>query len=312
MNDTVGDFSLHSVIKQNLDALSVSLEREAELRLCEWASVAEAAADCYCSWLDDGLDTTEAIAALASALNDAHPTFGLGETACLSFPRAYERASFCRILLELLSQRDHPLTEADFLPSEALLPAVAYVKNPYADEAYDVFAEQIPELTVRYVSSFDEGVRLLLTGEIGYCLLPFEESGGLRLSTVERLLHRHDLRISRVTPVFGPDGAAELRYALVSQSASPVTHSAEDDRYLELRLPLSGECTLSDICVVCELLSLSLYRVQTVSFGEGEERDSYLSAVLFGTGADFTVVLLYLAIFCHDATVVGLYRNLES
>ena len=307
-----GAFCLHSVIKENLDALAVSSAREAELRLCEWALVAEDAADCFFGWLRDGLTADEALAALSTALSEQELPFGVHKDGVYTFARAYERSCFCRILLGLLAERGRPLGEGDFLPAEAVSPVVAYVRNPFADEAYDVFADEIFDLCVRYVSSFDEGVKLLLSGEVGYCLLPFEESGGLRLSTVERLLHRYDLRISRVTPVFGPDGTADMRYALVCQSATVTPYAREDDRYLELRLPLTGDNTLSDISVCAELFGLSLYRVQTVSFGEGEDRDFYLSAVLSGVGADFTAVLLYLAIFCREATVVGLYRNLES
>lgn len=307
-----GAFSMHSVVKQNLDALSASCTREAELRLCEWASVAESAADCYADWLCDGLAPMEALAAIASAMDEQMPPFGYGANSHLSFARAYEQVSFCRMLTDLLKERGMALSETDFLPSEAASPVVAYVKNAYADEAYDVFAAEMPDLAVRYVSSFEEGIRQLLSGEVGYCLLPFEESGGLRLSTVERLLHRYDLRIGRVTPVFGPDGTADLRYALVCQNASSAPYSPEDDRYLELRLPLSGASALSELSVVAEVFSLSVYRLQTVSFGEGEERDSYLSAVLSGQGVDFCAVLLYLSIFCREATVVGLYRNLES
>ncbi len=312
MKSTSGAFSLHSVIKQNLDALSASCHREAELRLCEWASLAESVADCYADWLSDGLTPMEALAAISSAMDEEQPPFGYGTDSRFAFVRAYEQVSFCQMLADLLTRRGMALLEADFLPSEATSPAVAYVKNPYADEAYDVFAAEMPDLAVRYVSSFDEGVRQLLSGDVGYCLLPLEESGGLRLSTVERLLYRYDLRIGRVTPVFGPDGTADLRYALVCQTASAGPYSAEDDRYLELRLPLSGERALSELSVVAEVFSLSVYRLQTVSFGEGEDRDSYLSAVLCGQGRDFCAVLLYLSIFCREATVVGLYRNLES
>jgi hypothetical protein len=215
-------------------------------------------------------------------------------------------------LAEQLANRGRTLREEDFLLREDVLPVVAYVKNPYADEAYDVFAAEMPDLAMRYVSSFDEGVRQLLAGEVGYCLLPFEESGGIRLSTVERLVHRHDLRIARVTPVFGPDATADLRYALLCQSVCTMPCVAEDDRYLELRLPFGAEASLSDLSVQTECLGLSLYRVQTVSFGIGEDRDPYLSAVLCGQGADFSVLLLYLSMFCPEATVVGLYRNLES
>ena len=312
MRDMDSAFFVHSVIKENLDDLSVSLAREAQLRLCEWASVAETAADAFASWMADGLNTVEAIAELSSVIGEGDLPFGSSAGTAPAFARAYERVHLCRTLVDFLAARGCVLTEDDFLPPDAPSPVVAYMRNPYADEAYDVFAEEIADLTLRYVSSFDEGVRLLLAGEVGYCLLPLEESGGLRLSTVERLLHRYDLRIGRVTPVFGPDGTADLRYALVCRSASAAPYSTEDDRYLELRLPLSEESVLSDICVLSEAFGLSLYRMQTVSFGEGEGKDSYLCAVLCGTGANFAAVLLYLSVFCRRATVVGLYCNLES
>ena len=303
-------FSVNPVIEENLRSLALSLKRESDLRLCEWASLAEGMADAICRLLDDGFLPSEAVMAFIASLPD--DPFLPDDTQVSSVFAASERASLCCILTDILKERGHALCEGDFLPREDAMPVVAYVKNPYADEAYSVFAEEMPDLTVRYASSFDEVVRQLVSGEVGYCLLPLEESGGLRLSTVERLMHAHDLRIARVTPVFGPDGTADLRYALVCQSVSATPYQAEDDRYLELRLPLGADAVLTDLFIPAHLLSFSVYRVQTVSFGTGEDRDPYLSAVLCGQGADFTALLLYLAMFCREAVVVGLYRNLES
>lgn len=294
------------VVRGNLDRLSSELARDEELRLCELASVAESAVESYREYLADGLSAPEAIAALSLALSEE-----LDPDAAFSLRTLSDRSALTSLLCELLAERDLPLRESDFLPSELHPPVIAYVKNALADEAFDVFSSELPDARVRYATTFSEAVERLTSGEVGYCLFPLEESGGVRLSTVERLVLLHDLHVCRVTPVFGPDGTAQLKYALISSSVEIAPYSKEDDRYLELRLSTES-LPLCELSTLAQLLGFPIYRVNTLSFAKGDGEETYLSLVFKAQGEDFTPLLLYLALFGGEYTVVGLYQNLEN
>lgn len=223
-----------------------------------------------------------------------------------------ERAIFIDLLLEKLRESGVRLREEDFLLAGEAAPLFAYVKNTLADEAYDVITENVTDAKVRYVPSFSEGVKLLLNGDVGFCLLPIEEKGALRLPTVENLLFSEQLKIRRIVPVFGMDGSADLKYALVSRSAYIEPYQKEDDRYLELHIPHKTEqFSLSSFLFATGLHGMTLYRIHTVSIDRGGEREDYLSIVLKSQGESFVPMLSYLTLFCDRYSVVGIYKNLE-
>ena len=186
-----------------------------------------------------------------------------------------------------------------------------YVKNVFADEAFDVFSQDFGDARVRYSRDFSECVKLLLSGEVSFCLLPFEERGGIRLPTVEELIFRNDLKVCSVTPVFGPDGMQDLKYALVSDRFASFDYSPGDDRYIEIRIPDTASVSLSDILSSAGMLGHSTYRVNTLSLsGEGSLKQ-FFSIVLRADGRSFTSLLTYLTLFTTDYLIVGIYKNLE-
>ena len=223
-----------------------------------------------------------------------------------------DKALLVYLLFEKMRQKDIAVREEDFLTLGDDIPVFAYVKNTLADEAYDVITENIPDARVRYVSSFSEGARMLIGGEVGYCLFPIEEKGGLRLPTIENLLFTQNLKIRRIVPVFGFDGLADLNYALVSKSIYIEPYQREDDRYLEIHIPAQNELfSLSAFLFALTLYRMQLYRIHTVSVDRGGEREDYLSLVLKTQGESFIPVLSYLTLFCEHYTIVGIYKNLE-
>ena len=223
-----------------------------------------------------------------------------------------EKAIFVSILLEKLKDKNTPLTEEDFLSTADETASFAYVKNTLADEAYDVITENISYAFVRYATSFSECVRLLLGGEVGFCLLPIEEKGGLRLPTVENLLFTENLKIRRIVPVFGFDGLADLKYALISKTAYIEPYQKEDDRYLEIHIPTKTEKSiLSPLLFALDVYAMSLYRIHTVSIERRGESEECFSIVVKSQGESFIPLLTYLTLFYEDHTVVGIYKNLE-
>ncbi len=309
------------VARKNLAALSERLSRGAEERISELSALVKEAVHDLLADGEGQLSVYDMITAFA----DAFRTDG-GEntvhTQCASFNRArvgrflralgsYDRAVLADLLTEELCRVGTSVREEDFLLCAEHKPWVAYVRNSLSDEAYEVFSEELTDPHVRYVASFREAVTLLKNGEVGYCLLPLEEKG-MRLPTVEQLLYHNDLRIASVTPVFGFDGDADLTYALVSLTVRPAAYVAEDDRYLEIRVPKEAISSLGELLLSAGTFGDSVYRINTMTFDGAGGKQVFYDVVFRNTGASFTSLLAFFTLFVPEFTPVGLYKNLES
>ena len=233
------------------------------------------------------------------------------EGARASFEEAYDRAVFSALLLEKLGERGIFPTESDFLSTREAPETFTYVKNAYADEAYEVFSSEFSDPRVKYSRTFAEAVKSVLDGEVGYCLLPLAEKGGVRLSSVTELLAGNDLKIASVTPVFGFSGDAELWYALVARGFRVPKVAAEDDRYLEIRCSEEDGDTLAALLCASRVFCASLYRVHTVTRRPAEENGFYYTVVFRTEGKSFVGLLTYLTLYTETYVPVGLYKNLE-
>ncbi len=222
-----------------------------------------------------------------------------------------DRAMFCRFFTETARQRGVRLDEISFLPESAHDARFVYVRNAFADEAFDVLSDDFTDPRVTYAQSFRDCVAQVMSGEAGYCLLPLEERAGVRLSAVTELIYRNDLRICAVTPVFGFDGLADMKYAAVSRTYRLPKIDDGDDRYVELRLGAEAKGTLSELLCTAQSYGMSVYRVNTLTFNTEGEDKTYFSVVLRDGGGDMCPMLTYLALFVPDHVVVGVYKNLE-
>ena len=302
------------VTKENLAALQKKERLLSDARIAELSFLADRAADRYAELLRDGMELYEILALTAeeSPLCDCTQTpRDAREETRLSFRTAYDRAVFTDLWIEKLAERKIYPAEADFLPTQEPPETFTYVRNAYADEAYDVFSAEFSDPRVRYSQTFAEAVKGVLGGEYGYCLLPLAEKGGVRLSSVTDLLGRNDLKIASVTPVFGFSGDAELWYALVSRTFRVPKVRAEDDRYLEIRCSEEEGDTLAALLTAAEVFDTTLYRVHTVTRREGEENGVFYTAVFRTEGKSFAGFLAYLTMYTRTYVPVGIYRNLE-
>jgi hypothetical protein len=224
---------------------------------------------------------------------------------------AFDKIVFSELLSEELRKMDKRLTESDFLSEGKNSGVIAYVKNPLADEAYDVFSQEIENPRLKYCQSLAESVRCVSSSDTEFALLPLEERGGARLASVMELLFKEDMRIASVTPVFGFEGNADMKYALVSKYYSLPTVEAGDDRYLEIRMRADASIPLSELFIATDKLNINIYRINTISFETDEGQVPYYSIVFRDDRGDFSGLLLYLTIFAGAYTTVGLYKNLE-
>ncbi len=320
MFDSDFNMEIPSVILDNLKENDREFYQSVALKVSELSSLADEISSSIGYFFNLDITPVDALIALRDVLNDASLWENRSDNSV--YPEAVwhsvrnikenEKAIFVLLLLEKLREKNIRLSEEDFFLAGEDAPIFAYVKNTLADEAYDVITENTPEARVKYVSSFSEGARLLLSDEVGYCLFPIEEKGGLRLPTVENLLFTENLKIRRIVPVFGFDGSADLKYALVSKTAYVEPYQKEDDRYLEIHIPIGEEnFSLSSFLFALKLYGMQLYRIHTVSIEKIGEREDQLSLVLKSQGESFAHMLSYLTLFCDRHTIVGIYKNLE-
>ena len=292
----------------NLKSLSSELAVLSLRRCCEISEMCDIAAYLSKDYFADGLGIYE----ILSIISDYLPLVGINEPDGAFDPSMIsDRTTFSKLFLERIRGLGITLTEESFLPVEKQSETFVYVKNHLSDEAYDVFSQEFSDPRVRYVSSMKDAVKAVNDGDATYCLLPFEERGGARLTTVTELILGNDLKIDSVTPVFGQDGCADMKYALASKTFSIPKIQEDDDRYLEICLDVSGDVTLGDILNAASSLCIEPYRVNTVVFYTEDGQKTNYSIVFKGEGKDFSDLLIYLTLFCGEYVPIGIYKNLE-
>ncbi|MBO5906865.1 MAG: hypothetical protein J6Q85_01755 [Clostridia bacterium] len=222
-----------------------------------------------------------------------------------------DKVVFCELIHEIFNEKVKRVTEADFLKRDNPDNTFVYVKNPFADEAYDVFSQDYENSRVRYAHSFKEASRMISEGAVSFGLVPLEEKGGVRIHSVAQLIFEGDYKIISVTPVFGFDGSADMKYALISKNFVELSGAEGDDRYLEIRIPKDTETPLCEILFASEYFGHGIYRIGTISFDTESGPREFYSVVFRDGGEGFATLLSYLTLFCASYTAVGIYKNLE-
>ena len=124
------------------------------------------------------------------------------------------------------------------------------------------------------------------------------------------MISSFDLKIVAVTPVFGFEGNADVKYALLSRGFFVPERLPDDDLYLEIVLYQDSDVGISELLSVAESLGIGVYRINTVLY-ESDGTQPAFSVVLRDDGADFTPLLVFLTLFSSSYSSVGFYKNLE-
>ena len=307
------EFSPNGINLDNLLRLASDGARVSERRVCEISELVDSAVRFARDLSGNGAGAYEILTLLRDGFS-AISTGGEGELALgIAYPlhlRASDRAEVSRLLTERLSRAGIPVSLSELFAEEIGEPSFTYVKNALADEAYDVFTQDISSSRVVYSDSFKSAAEAVASGELTYCLLPLEERGGSRIGPVAELIYRKDLKINSVTPVFGFEGSADMKYALLSSSFAVPRVYPDDDVYLEIRL--SGESgELTELLTAAGYLGISPYKICTEFYDTEGETERLYSVVFRKTGGDFGDIAVYLTLFCDSAVAVGMYKNLE-
>ena len=311
-----GVFNIDPVSIQNLKELTSESCALYEERICEIAYIADVIASASAPLLDDGLSIADAFALISESKADL-----IGEANCPEISSVFSTESFLRslddmdkaTLAELIAEKlagiGYEVSERDFLPTDESAETFTYVKSVLADEAFDVFSQNFSDPRVAYAGSFKEACFAVADGKVGYCIMPLEEKGGSRIPGIYSLMLGLDLKINEVTPVFGPEGTSDMKYALLSRGFSIPEREEDTDRYLEIRFDKSAE--LGELFSAARKFCLSVYRIHTMYSGDSESPEEFYSVVFKDGGGGFSALLTYLAIFFDGYTSVGIYKNLE-
>ena len=317
--DTEYGYIANEVTLGNLDALSLKSCKIDELRILEIADIAASAATLSSELMDSGFSIYDALSYISDGLSFGSypvadtpiPEIALHLGAAVGKMQGLDRARFSGMLVSELARLGHPVNELDYLPTGEAEETFTYVKNRFSDEAYDVLSADYVDPRVRYSDSFKDCAHALEDGTVSYFLVPLEEKGGARLPGIAELIYRHDFKINAVTPVFGFEGDADLKYALISKHFRVDAREEGDDRYLELRVGASSDSQLAELLGAAAYFGMSVYRVNTVTIPNEGESTAFFSIVLReGTGG-LVSLLTYIALFASDFVPVGVYKNLE-
>jgi len=309
-------FKFEKKAEENLGELSIAGAELEERRICELSELAAEAAMSVKELYTDGMGILEILSLLSEELfipeGEIH-TGAMEESISvlrhyLTSLGALDKAIFAELLIKRLAEYGITVGERDFLSAQSIRESFVYVKNAYADEAYDVFSQAFSDPRVWYCKDFKEGLSKVSSEEVGYCLLPLEDHGA-RIQSVQELIFKGDFKISSVTPVFGFDGNADMKYCLVSKNYYYPEFSDEDDRYFEIRI--SKDSSLTGLLLAAESYGHGVYRVNSVNIGTDEGEKSYYSIILTDGRMGFLPLLVYILLFTDECTPIGIYKNIE-
>ena len=308
-------FTPKSITLDNLTKLAGNGAQLVERRVCEISELVDSAVEFSLELHSSGMGIYEILSLIAEGLNDVGKDgapAGLALSgAHSSFISAFDRAELADLLVKRLRLAGISVDARDMLPAVIGDEHIAYVRNALADEAYDVLTQDFSDPRVSYFNSFKEAADAVASGDATYCLLPLEERGGTRLALVSELIFRRELRICGITPVFGYDGNADMKYALLSKGYTVPELSADDDGYLEIRIRADEDGNLGEIISVASDFEISVYRINTLTFDTDGENDSFHDVVFRSSAGDFTSLLVYLTLFSSEFIPIGMYKNLE-
>lgn len=235
------------------------------------------------------------------------PSHGVGrETA--SAPSASDRVAYIRAYLAQCEASGQPLCLRDLLPVEQPTDArIAYVHNPYTDEAYEIFAAVLPNPTVRYADSFREACDRVVTDEADFCILPYRNSSD-RLSSFSALAAHFSLSVCLLCRVFHADGLDVTHFALYSRHPLPLPQEGE------LHLRTSFFCAdteaLAAHITAAGLMGILLEEVTTAPYTD--DRTGAMTVTLTAQPPHQMIIpwLAYLTAFADGCTCHGLYKEI--
>lgn len=312
-----GVFDISNVSISNLNAIAKDESKEFEMRLCELSFFAENTAMQIKNLISEGMSVTDALALLSSEITFSEGDIDSGVIdesersvrAFLGMIALQDRANFAVLLRQKLSNIGVDVSERDFLTEIITDETFVYVKSALADEAFDVFSQEYDDPRIVYAENFKKACFDVADKRTGYCILPFEERSSVRIPSIAKLVSDLDLKIVAITPVFGFEGNADMKYALISRSFKIPERDELTDRYFEITVPKSA-LSLHELLCASEIFGDSVYKIETSLVGDDVE-NSFYTIIFKDGGESFVDLLVYLSLFAEEYVPTGIYKNIE-
>lgn len=278
------------------DIEELGLITENELLISQYRDIANELLSAYRSELDENNK-------MLTAFNESEET-ELRIRLCSEICRSRERNGF-------------PLTFENFFPPHTSSPSendrIAYLKNPYSDEAYRTFASVLNSASLTYAQDFTGVCEEVYYGRARYCILPTEASSEGTLSGFRKLSQKYDLNPVLSCFVSARDGSQTTRFSLLSKGIERVRLKAVDGakEFFVFRLNApNGTALLNSIkCIHACGLRLSKVDSEAVAWDEGRYS---LELTAMCTGGDLPALLCYLSLEVPEYIPIGIYTQLQS
>lgn len=311
-------FELNKTAISNLEGILRDMGKLHEQAVCEISFAAEALAADAISLIDNGMTVNELVSFLSEEIRfpSVLPREGVPRLTddnlrgFLFQSSNLNRVIFASLFNKRLAELGINVSEGDYLPSSESEETFTFVKNLLSDEAFDVFSQEFSDPRIVYADSFKEACQRVSDGRVGYCILPFEEKGGARINSICELIASNDLKIVAITPVFGLEGNADMKYALVGRGFVIPECDEVTDRYLEIDIVRNSSVTMGEVISAAEYLGISVYSIDT-SVRDAAESDFTYTVIFKDSNRTFTDFLTYLNLFAGNYSPVGIYKNIE-
>ena len=311
-------FTASDVVYANLDSVLREQGRLHEAAICEIGSEAADIASAVSDAIESGMSLNEVMSLLSEEISfpmaepsPDTPDLTLDDVrSFIKQQNGVNKVVFASRLASELVELGVSVSESEYLDTEQQPQTFIYVKNSLSDEAFDVFSQEFSDPRILYAQSFREACLAVVDRRAGYCILPFEEKGGARIPGISALVSSLDLKIIAITPVFGFEGTADMKYALVGRSFIIPDSDDATDRYFELTVSCNSGVSLGELIGAAEYLSLSVFRVYT-GVPDDPDADSWFTLIFKDGGTSFAPFLTYLSLFVGEYEPMGIYKNIE-
>ena len=218
-------------------------------------------------------------------------------------PREEDAADFHMALFRHLEAAGLCIDAADLLPKEKqAVPGerIAYLKNRFTEQAYEMFAPRLSSPTVSYCAAFAESARTVGEGGADLCILPWRDADGVALHTFFRLVEQYDLSIRALCRV-PDDGDGFMEYVLAGEG---IAIPQKEDLYLALILPSRKEHGFEKLLSYCR--KIGARAVYTEGYPDRHTGGTVWRVTLDLARKTLPFFLLYLFLYDTDAEIFGI------
>jgi hypothetical protein len=306
------------IVASNLAALTGVASSAYERRLAHLFGLARSFRE---NLLSDAMrgDYLELTAAITAAGSDSP-----SDKSFYKFITRSDRFELCRFICSLLGQGEKLSAEAllDRRSAEGIADAtdepirnrVCYLRNYYADRAYNIFSTAIDEPTVMYSTDFAGVCEDVYYGRAKYCILPVENSSDGMLTGFRTLIGKYDLNMAltcdvRTQQQQQQEEDAYTRFALLRRGiGSPI--KIKGSRRFEFTVTFDENgATLCDIIDAADAFGLRLDRINSLPASYSGRSSAY-DLIFTCQGEGLPEFITFLSLEAPQFTVVGIYPHI--